>query len=373
MRKFRYNRKKERLVNIMQLYMPTKLYVGEHCVREHAEALALGAHALIVTSPTAAKRTGALEDITAALAQNRITYSVFDRIGPNPCLSDCFEAAKTPADFVIGIGGGSPMDAAKAVAVLLANPGIDEDGLFALGWNTPKPIVCVGTTAGTGSEVTHISVLTTAAGRKKSLRAEGIYPTVSFADPLYTADLPDSITRATAVDALAHCIESYFSRAATDLSRLYARRGCELLIEQFNKYDGAPSPADRATLTLAALYGGLAISVTGTALPHALSYFLTESHGIPHGAACGVYLPRFLAHNRAAASTLTDAFYTALHTDEATLQTLIRRMMPPVNIAVTAQEIRQLEPRWQGNASLLKTQGDVTPAFTTALLQELYL
>lgn len=357
----------------MQWYMPTRLYFGENCVREHTNALALGSHALIVTSATAAKRSGALEDVIAALTQNHITYSIFDRIGPNPRLSDCFDTAKTQADFIIGIGGGSPMDAAKAIAVILENPGLDEKGLFALNFRAAKPIVCVGTTAGTGSEVTQVSVLTNSAGLKKSIRHDVLYPTLSFADPRYTAALPDSITRATAIDALSHCVESYFSRAATDLSRQYARRGCEILIEQFAKYDGAPKSADREALTLAALYGGLAISVTGTALPHALSYFLSESHGVPHGAACGIYLPYFLEHNRAAAPTLADTFYHSLGLEEPAFKALIDRMMPPVKVTVTAEEIAKLEPRWAGNATLLKTQGDITPAFVTALLRRLFL
>lgn len=356
----------------MQQYMPTKLYFGENVVRDNADALALGAHALIVTSPTAAKRSGALDDVTAALEKNHITYSIFDEIGQNPKLSDCFKAAETPADFVIGIGGGSPMDAAKAVAVILAHPELDEAGLYAMKWTTAKPVATVGTTAGTGSEVTQVSVLTNAAGLKKSIRADCIYPVVSFADPRYTYALPDAITRATAIDALAHCIESYFSRAATDFSKTYALRGLEILIEQFAKYDGDPSKEDRAALTLAAIYGGYAIAVTGTAFPHALSYFLSESHGVPHGAACGVYLPRFLAHNRAYAPALADAFYKTLRTDEQTLVSLINRMMPPTDITVTADEIDALEPRWNGNGTLLKTQGDVTPAFTTALLKDIF-
>ncbi len=356
----------------MKNYQPTRLFFGENCVQDNAEALRLGNHALIVTSAHAARACGALDDVMAALKKSEIAYTVFDGISPNPKLSDCFKAAKTSADFVIGVGGGSPMDAAKAIAVLLKNPHFDEERLYA-GNLSAVPIVCVGTTAGTGSEVTAVAVMTNKQNRKKSLHEDCLFPTVSFADPRYTESLPDGITRATAIDALAHCIESYFSKAAGDISQTYALRGIQILLQQFEKYDGAPQKEDRAQLSLAALYGGLAIAVTGTAFPHAFGYFLSEDHALPHGVACGVFLPAFLAHNRSVCPSLCQTFYERLGTTETSLLKLIQKMMPQGKPAVTAEEIESLRPRWSHNATLQKTRGDITPDAATEILRNVLL
>ena len=163
-------------------FMPVKLITGAGCVRNSAKELAkLGSVCLIVSGKTAAKASGALQDVTDTLDLNGQKWLQFDGIGQNPKLTDCMAAAQKAiaagADFILGIGGGSALDAAKCIAVLAANPGLTQAQLYAFDWaNPPLKIVAVGTTAGTGSEVTKVSVITTPDGRKKSFHNEAIFP-----------------------------------------------------------------------------------------------------------------------------------------------------------------------------------------------------
>ena len=144
-------------------FMPVKLITGAGCVRANGKELAkLGKVCLIVTGKTAAKASGAFRDVTDTLDGNGQQWLLFDEIGQNPKLTDCMAAAEKAiaagADFILGIGGGSPLDAAKCIAVLAANPGLTQAQLYAFDWaNAPLKIVAVGTTAGTGSEVTKVS------------------------------------------------------------------------------------------------------------------------------------------------------------------------------------------------------------------------
>ena len=170
-------------------YMPVKLITGAGCVRTAAKELAsLGKACLIVTGKKSARVSGALQDVTDTLDRNSQQWLLFDEIGPNPKLIDCMAAAEKAiaagADFVLGIGGGSALDAAKCIAVLAANPGLTQAQLYAFDWrNPPLKIAAVGTTAGTGSEVTKVSVITTPDGRKKSFHHEAIVPALSLGDP----------------------------------------------------------------------------------------------------------------------------------------------------------------------------------------------
>ena len=183
-------------------FMPVRLVTGAGCVRAGAKELAkLGKVCLIVTGKTSARASGALQDVTDTLDLNGQSWVLFDEIGQNPRLTDCVAAAEKAvaagADFVVGIGGGSALDAAKCIAVLAANPGLTQTQLYAFDWaNAPLKIVAVGTTAGTGSEVTKVSVITTPEVRKKSFHTDAIFPALSLGDPTYTMSLPPMVTQA---------------------------------------------------------------------------------------------------------------------------------------------------------------------------------
>ena len=177
----------------MNFYLPTRVITGRDCIRRHAGKItACGTRAMLITSPSAARCSGALADVTGVLDRAGVPWQLYETIQQNPTLTACQEAAKLAADFgadfIIGIGGGSPLDAAKAVTVLTANPGMTQAELYSLVWpRPPLPVICVGTTAGTGSEVTAVAVLTRPDGVKKSICCDSLFPVLSISDPGYTA------------------------------------------------------------------------------------------------------------------------------------------------------------------------------------------
>lgn len=311
----------------MLLYMPTKVYQEKKCVENHSRELAaLGSSALIVTGKHSSRINGSLDDVKNALERERIPYTVFDEVEENPSVETVKKAVSlglsAGADFVIGIGGGSPMDAAKAAALLIANPGRDTDFLYQKdrpesSVNPAVPVAEVPTTAGTGSEVTPYAiltknvlpeiVLTTAPGadarhdfphlerKTKQSISHHIFPALALVDISYLQTASRNNCVNTAVDTLAHLIESHLNANTTDYSRFCSEMGLRTwakVKDRLLRYEIGEE--ERRLLMNACTLGGMAIAHTGTSLPHGLSYPVTCEMGLPHGKAVGIFLPGFL-------------------------------------------------------------------------------
>ena len=366
----------------MNFFVNTRLITGVDCVKNNAERLgSYGDRCLVVTGASSAKKCGALDDVIEALGSTGVQYEIYDKICQNPTIESCFEAGKLAcemnADFIIGIGGGSPLDASKAIAVVAANPDITEEKLYAMDWaEQPLPVVAVGTTAGTGSEVTSVAVITNSKGFKKSFRNDLSYPFLSLGDPKYTLSLSDSFTRSTAVDALAHCVESFFSRSANDISKIYAVAGVRKLLKVFEKIIAESTESltieDREELYNASVLGGLAIAITGTAFPHALGYFLTENYGIAHGTACAVFLNEFIDYNAEIKPELTKEFFDDIRIDAESFKTTVGKITPAVDVRLSDDDIEKLSVRWENNAALKRNWGNIDTAFVNSLLRKLF-
>ncbi len=364
----------------MDYYLPVRFFSGRGAVRTHADALAaLGSRCLIVTGGSSARRSGALEDVTAALAACGTAFRIYDGIRPNPSIDSCIEAGRQAAafgaEFLVGVGGGSPLDAAKAAAISAANPELDAPTLYAMRWpHAPLPVALVGTTAGTGSEVTPVAVITDTDGCKRSFRSEQLYAAVAFGDARYTASVPQDITASTGADALAHCLESWFSKTANDVSRAFAAQGAYMLLPPLRRVaEGMlPTAEERETLYRASILGGMAISVTGTVMPHKLGYYLTETHGVPHGTACAVFLPALLRHAAECAPELTQELLRRMDTDLEQLTALIRALTPKIGIRLSRAQIRALLPRWENAPAIGKTVGELTAAQLEQILCALF-
>lgn len=195
--------------------MPVRLFAQQNAVEKHQEEFGkYGKRCLIVTGHNSAKACGALDDVTKALDNQGIAWKVFDQVGQNPLVSVCYqggrEAIAFGADFIVGIGGGSPLDAAKAVAAFGADPELTPEGLYQPHRLSALPLLLVGTTAGTGSEVTRFSVLTDDKGHKRSWGNASSYARASFGDPRYTLSLNRKFTLSTGLDAVAHAWNPIF-------------------------------------------------------------------------------------------------------------------------------------------------------------------
>lgn len=287
-------------------YMPTKLFFGDRCLEKGSDMLAAaGRHALLVTGKSSARLSGALDDVTALLTKLNIKFTIFDGVTENPPILTCYEAGRIAhragVDFVIGIGGGSALDAAKAIAAFAANPTIEPTDIYdnEKRKNPTLPLFALPTTAGTGSEVNNYSVLTLAGGKqKKTFKAADSWPRAAFVDPRYTASLPIGTAISTALDAFAHALESYLSPKSTVFSEQAALYAARLLYEVLSKAPTALDGADREALSLAATVAGMAISVTGTGFPHPMGYSLTLLDGLPHGRACACFAGDYITYNQ---------------------------------------------------------------------------
>ena len=285
--------------------LPVRIISGADCLSKNSDALALGTTALIVTGKNGAKKSGALDDVIEIFEEKGITYHVFDRITENPPLAVCFEGgrltADVGADFIVGIGGGSAIDAAKAIAAFASNQQISMDEIFS---PTKRiipslPIVAIPTTSGTGTEANPYSILSLPGGEKKqTFSAPDSWPKVAFLDPKYTFSLSKDQTLSTALDAFAHALESYLSPKSTELSGMMALYAADKIWNIIKDDPTEYTHSMHEKLLIASCAAGIAISVTGTGFPHPLGYSLTMLNGIPHGRACAIFDGDYINYNR---------------------------------------------------------------------------
>jgi alcohol dehydrogenase class IV len=298
--------------------MPTRIISGDGCIDAFAAELKpFGKTAMLVTGSTSAKKNGSLDDVTAALTKNGQTYFIYDKVKSNPTISCVYEggaeAKRTGADFIVAIGGGSPMDAAKVMA-LIACRDIPESELFSGNYgNCALPIIAVPTTAGTGSEVTPYSILTNdKAETKTSVATPLIFPKIAFLDAKYLMDLPRDTMVNTVIDALSHSIEGMLSVRAGVFSDTPASCAVKTIISSFDDLEkGSLTKAQYADLLYASTLAGMVIANTGTTVVHAMGYSLTYYKNISHGRANGLLLGRYLEYVRDKAPALCDKICAA--------------------------------------------------------------
>lgn len=299
-------------------FMPTRMVYGENVVKDAGKDLALGKKALIVTGRGSAKLSGALDDVLKALTT---PYALFDQVENNPTVETVIRggqmAKEEGCDYIIAIGGGSPLDAAKVMGILAVNDRHPLQ-LYKEGWETPAlPLIAIPTTSGTGSEVTQYAVLTIEEEEtKKGLGGPDLFPKVAYLDPKYTKSLPSAVTIDTAVDALSHLVEGYLSNRSTTASDLVALQGIALWGSTIDALrSGQFNRETRSALLLASSLGGITIAQTGTTLVHALGYPLTYFHEYPHGRANGVLMGAYLAYSEQFAKERVETVLQLLELD----------------------------------------------------------
>lgn len=332
--------------------MPTKIIAGENAVRNNSADLILGKRAMIVTGRSSAKKSGALDDVIAVLKDNNIPYTIYDDVENNPTIENCAAggsaARKFSADFLIGIGGGSPLDATKAIAVYAANEPIEGSNfeLFDI-YNVdryprkPLPMAAVPTTAGTGSEVTPYSILTLHKLKtKKSFGTPDVFYKTAFIDGRYTLDLPLQIARNTAVDAMCHLIEGYTNKKSSPSSDYIALEGLRIIGKNIDSLiDGSNTVESCTELLWASSLGGMVISQTGTTIVHSMGYQLTYYKDIPHGRANGLLLPEYLKRTNAVLPEKISAVLKALKMNSIDELCKILSGILPYTESISAAEI----------------------------------
>lgn len=260
--------------------------------------------AFLATDPGLVQ-TGIIERIEQLLHDQGISVHIFSDVSPNPKASSvrkgALEYQEANCDFILAIGGGSPMDFAKAVGVVVSHGGDVLDYVV-----DQKPIkhslpflVCVPTTAGTGSEVTSVAVVTDEQQERKLVLASPLIgPDVAIIDPILTATLPRHIVATTGMDAFVHAIESYTSINANPFTDSLALQSMKMLKEHLPaSYAHAFNSDSRAQVQIASTMAGVAFNAAGLGLVHACSHPMSALFQVPHGLANAIILPKATEYN----------------------------------------------------------------------------
>lgn len=284
---------------------PTQIHFGRGMINSLPKVIGDcgGTKPLVVIDP-GLKKAGIDKLITGTLDKARIKYKIFTKVDPEPGLKLADLAAETArensCDCLVGAGGGSAMDIAKAASILLTNGGkaVDYLGLGKIG-KRGVPKIMIPTSAGTGAEVTFTAVfINEETGSKGGMNGDPLYPEAAILDPELTISLPPAVTASTGLDALAHALEAYTSIQAHPVSEMYSLEAIDLISGNIRAaYADGRNIKARTNMLLASLLGGKALAMAGVGLVHAMAYPLGGMFGIAHGLANAVLLPYVTEYN----------------------------------------------------------------------------
>ena len=293
-------------MNPFEFTLPTKIIFGPGCVKQLVEEIAAigGKKPLIITDP-GIRGAGIDRIVTGLLDEAGIEYGLFDGVEANPkdvnAEAAAREARACGADFLIAVGGGSPIDCAKAVGVLLAHDAEfikPYEGKTAATLPNP-PLITVPTTSGTGSEITFSSVITDTKNKyKMTVKSPYTAATTALCDPELTISVPPAVTAATGVDALTHSIEGFTATCSEPIGDAAALYSIELIAGNLVKAykDGSDLEA-RSNMLMASMLGGISFSHSDVASVHCIAEALGSMYDLPHGTCNAIFLPYVMEYN----------------------------------------------------------------------------
>jgi alcohol dehydrogenase class IV len=337
-----------------KFYSPTHLVFGEGCSAEIGKRLRdLGAARALLVSDKGLARTGLVDRVAQALRDAGVAVVVYDDVAENPTAGNVHQGRDLirahALDCVIALGGGSPMDAAKAMSALSAHEGEITEYEYGLrSFDRPGPlVVAIPTTAGTGAEATMGAVITDPrTHRKIDVVSPFMAPRLALVDPALTATLPPALTAATGMDALTHSVEGYTATLAHPLTDAIHRLAIELLGKYLLRayHDGADREA-RAQVMYASMIAGIGFPNSGLGAVHGLALPLGGQFGIPHGVANAILLPYVMRFNipacRARLRRIADALGAPVRSADGAIEqvfALRREMKLPVLKAFGVRE-----------------------------------
>jgi len=289
--------------------MPVRIIFGIGALsRVGDEASKLGSRALIVTGRKAMRELNILNTVVSLLGEKNVQSVIFDKVEPNPSVETVMEGAEIvkeeKCDFVIGLGGGSALDAAKGIAIAATHEG----SIWEYVEGYPKrreitskvlPILAIPSTSGTGSETTPYAVITHKEERiKDTLVSPFIYPRISIIDPEIAAKMPPRLTAHTGMDAFCHALEGFTSRNSQPITDIIALDALSRLIRYLPRAVAFGEDMEaREQVSWAATEAGIVIGETGCTLCHAMAHPVTAHYNVPHGLACALLTPATLKYN----------------------------------------------------------------------------
>lgn len=295
--------RRARDVSPAEIWGPNRLVVGWDATRQLARIVdSFGANAVLVIIDQHVVMDSVAQSAIAAL-QERQKVTIHEHDGCEPSLAQASRVSTevtSRVDVVIGIGGGSTIDTAKAVALAKKTdePLVKFEGADQVDVN-PLPVIAAPTTAGTGSEVSGSCVLTDEGSKRKiSIRSSRLLPRVAILDPRYLASVPKGVIRATGVDALGHAIEAYFSTAGNELTDRLALGAMALLIKALPRYYSNPAERSAAeAMAWGSCMAGIAFNNARVGLAHAVASAIGPLTGLSHGICVGLALPQAIRVN----------------------------------------------------------------------------
>lgn len=325
------------ITNLKTFHLKTKIFSGLGAASKiGAVAKELGGGRCLLVADPELDRHGITDQVRRSLTEAGIAVQTSSKVEPEPYLDNADDAAsigkELGADLVVGLGGGSALDTAKAAATLLTNGGKAEDyiGLNRV-LKPTAPTIMIPTTAGTGSEVTFTAVFTNRATKVKGgINSPFLFPDAALLDPELTLSLPPNVTAFTGMDALTHAIESLTSLSSTIFTEALSLTSIRLISQSLRRavYKGSDIDA-REKMLLGSLFGGMALADAGVGAAHALAYPLGGNYRIPHGLANAILIPHVMEFNLPAA--------------ESSLALIARNM---------GESVEGLSPRWAAQTAV---------------------
>jgi lactaldehyde reductase len=280
-------------------------YHGAGAIQEIAtEAIARGYQKAFVCSDPDLVKFGVTKKVLDVLDKAKIVYELYSNIKPNPTIENVQTGVeafkKSGADYLVAIGGGSSMDTAKAIGIIIANPEFADvrslEGV-APTKNKSIPIFAVPTTAGTAAEVTINYVITDVEKNRKMVCVDPKdIPVVAFVDPEMMASMPKGLTAATGMDALTHAIEGYITAGAWELSDMFHLKAIEIISRSL-RAAVANTPEGRTDMALGQYIAGMGFSNVGLGIVHSMAHPLGALYDTPHGVANAIILPTIMEYN----------------------------------------------------------------------------
>lgn len=292
-----------------ELLVPNRVIYGRDTFREVGrQAKTLGTKALIVSDPVM-ENIGLVARCEQYLREAGLPLATYTRVDTEPTdvhVKEALDVCRSEqCDVIVAIGGGSSIDAAKAVAVMMTNEGTISDyvGNAKMFTKKPVPLIAIPTTAGTGSEVTKVTVIIdTKTDVKMMISQPALLPAVAIVDPLLTVSCPPSVTAATGVDALCHSIEAYISRRAHPVTDVLALSAIEAIIGHLRRaYENGQDIEAREKMAIAAMKAGMAFSNASVTLVHGMSRPIGALFHVPHGVSNAMLLPGVLEFTKESA------------------------------------------------------------------------
>ncbi|KGM96673.1 alcohol dehydrogenase [Clostridium novyi A str. 4552] len=272
-----------------KIIVPKKIVYGKEALKDAGIYLKeFGKKALIVTDEIMVK-IGNVSKVTEILDTNDIKYVIYDKVNSEPTDImvdkgiEIYNSEK--CDFLIAVGGGSPIDTMKAIGAMITNPGKISDYMGKIIENCPPPLVAVPTTAGTGSEATQFTIISdTVNNVKMLLKGPNLLPQLAIVDAEMTMTAPKGVTAATGIDALTHAVESYTSRVAQPLSDTFALSAIKRIFNNLRKaYNEGNDFESRNQMSLGSLEAGIAFNNASVTIIHGMSRPIGALFHVPHG------------------------------------------------------------------------------------------